>query len=85
MVAQPKLKHHAALFDEMAHHVGIDLEEAFEKGGALTLDEIGEAVLRCTNCSDPGHCTGWLKLDQDARAPSYCENRDLLERLQRAR
>ena len=26
MVAQPKLKHHAALFDEMASHVGVDLE-----------------------------------------------------------
>lgn len=85
MVAQPELKHHAALFDEMASHVGVDLEAAFEQGGTLTLDEIGEAVLRCANCSDPGHCTGWLELDQEARAPSYCENRDLLKRLQRAR
>ncbi|MEX0281751.1 MAG: DUF6455 family protein [Arenibacterium sp.] len=82
MTAQSKLKKHAALFDEMASHVGVDLVDAFENRGALTLDDIGEAVLRCTQCSDPGHCTGWVQLDSKSRAPSYCLNRDLLDRLQ---
>jgi hypothetical protein len=81
MESQQKLKKHAALFDEMATHLGIDLEAAFERGEALTLDELGEAVLRCANCSDPAHCAGWLGARTEPRAPSYCQNLDLLSRL----
>ncbi|MEX0339202.1 MAG: DUF6455 family protein [Arenibacterium sp.] len=84
MIAQQKLKKHAALFDKMAAKVGVDLEAAFERDSTLTLDELGDAVLRCAECSDPGHCEGWLSDGVANRAPSYCRNRELLDHLREA-
>ncbi|TDK41242.1 DUF6455 family protein [Antarcticimicrobium luteum] len=78
------LKHHAALLDRMAGALGIDLEEA-ALSGRLTVDEISDAVLRCTGCAGPAHCTSWLAMRVGARAaPGYCRNRDLMARLRAA-
>lgn len=91
------IKKHARLFDRMGKAVGLDLqEEAIE--GNLQFDEIAEAVLRCTRCSEPGACQRWLnKFDVDgdlqgptkdartkATPPEYCRNSDLFSYLQQA-
>lgn len=77
------LKRHAALVDRMATALGVDLEEAALAGG-VSVDEISDAVLRCTGCADPGHCEAWLGARAGAEAaatPGYCRNRDLMARL----
>lgn len=75
------LKRHAALVDRMAAALGIDLEEA-ALTGRVALDEISDAVLRCTGCSNPGHCEGWLAATVEAETPpGYCRNTDLMARL----
>lgn len=81
MQDRDSLKRHAALVDRMATALGIDLEEA-ALTGRVALDEISEAVLRCTGCADPAHCEGWLGARVSAEAaPGYCRNRDLMARL----
>ena len=76
------LKRHAALLDGMAARIGVDLEEA-ALAGRVTVDEISEAVLRCTGCAGPEHCAALLTAPaQAATAPGYCRNRDLMARLQ---
>lgn len=78
------LKRHAALVDRMASALGIDLEEA-ALSGRLAMDEISEAVLRCTGCADPGQCSAWLAVPVKAEAaPGFCRNRDLMTRLRRS-
>lgn len=75
------LKRHAALVDRMATAVGIDLEEA-ALAGRLAIDDIAEAVLRCTGCSAPEACPSWTEAQAgNAAAPGYCRNRDMLARL----
>lgn len=75
------LRRHAGLVDEMATRLGVDLQEA-AIDGALRVDEISEAVLRCTGCPNPGHCESFLGENQTVtRTPEYCQNQDLLKRL----
>lgn len=77
------LKRHAALVDRMASARGIDLEEATMRG-QIGFDDVSEAVLRCTSCSNPDHCTQWLD-DQGTVAdatPGYCRNAELFMKLQ---
>lgn len=83
MMAQSELKKHAELFDKMADVLGVDLEKAIEDTGALNLIELGDAVLRCAGCSDPSHCAGWLNAHENGaeKAPGYCQNIELFERL----
>jgi hypothetical protein len=77
-----QLRHHAALLDDTASRLGMDLQEAAIRG-ALRFDEISEAVLRCTTCSEPEACAKWLKADDAVvAAPHYCRNTQLLKRLQ---
>ena len=82
------LKKHAHLFDEMAQTLGVDLEAALIEGRAgFDTDTLGEAVLRCTGCSDPGHCAGWLARPEAQgaeAAPGYCSNGALLDALRAA-
>ncbi|MDA7966085.1 DUF6455 family protein [Ruegeria sp.] len=82
MSRQEILRHHAGLVDNMAASLGVDLEEA-AIAGALRVDEISDAVLRCADCPNPGHCEAMLsqRLHQPD-APEYCRNRDLMGRLQ---
>ncbi len=76
------LRHHAGLVDQMATQLGVDLQEA-AIAGAVALDEISDAVLRCTGCANPGHCETLLAQSATAGdAPEFCRNRDLLRRLQ---
>lgn len=77
------LRRHAALLDRMAAALDVDLEEA-ALSGRISVDEISDAVLRCTGCSDPGHCRSWLSAQGAGgavSAPGYCRNRDLMARL----
>lgn len=81
MTMKQNLKAHAALVDRMAQTVGVDLEEAVLQGTAR-FDDLAEAVLRCTQCSDPAHCAEWLEEDRQRDAtPAYCRNKDLFAAL----
>ena len=81
MQSQNVLKRHAKLVDQMAETLGIDLEEAALRGD-VAIDEISDAVLRCTACSNPDHCEGWLAgHDKADSTPGYCRNADLMDRL----
>ncbi len=75
------LRRHAGLVDAMATTLGIDLQEA-ALSGAVTVDEISDAVLRCTGCSNPDHCEGHLARVASAdQTPEYCRNIRLFDRL----
>lgn len=76
------LKKHAALFDNMGTATGLDLQQQ-AIDGALALDEVSEAVLRCTKCAHPGQCGKLLATDSISSIfpPDYCRNRDLLDYL----
>lgn len=77
MTMKRNLKAHAALVDRMAETVGVDLENAVLRGAAR-FDDLADAVLRCTECSDPAHCAGWLSEDKHRDAPpAYCRNTEL--------
>lgn len=82
MPSRTVLKRHAELVDRMAQAVGVDLEEA-ALGGRVSVSEIGDAVLSCTGCGQPGACESWLAetAGPQDRPPSYCRNTDLLARL----
>ncbi len=82
MQGKATLKAHADLVDRMAGTVGVDLEQAMMEG-LMTFDQLGDAVLSCTECSQPGTCKKWLALQQEVAdaAPSYCRNRDMFRRL----
>ena len=55
MPTRESLRLHAGLVDDMARMLDIDLEEA-AIGGKVSVDQISEAVLRCTDCPNPDHC-----------------------------
>jgi hypothetical protein len=78
MQSQATLKRHAALVDQMAQARGFDLEEEILRGH-MTVSELGDAVLSCTGCTQPGACDHWLA-SQDSvvsASPAYCRNADL--------
>lgn len=76
-------KRHAALFDEAAQKIGVDLQEA-AIAGDLPFDCIADGVHRCMGCSGPSACRDWLDNAQDDNAtlPRFCRNKWLLKRLQ---
>ncbi len=75
------LRRHADLVDRMATTLGVDLQEVAIEG-ALQFDEISDAVLRCTECPNPGHCNAFLAQNPTAsNTPEYCRNHALLNRL----
>lgn len=76
-----QLKRHADLVDRMANVRGIDLEEQALRGN-VSIDEITDAVLSCTNCTNPEHCSEWLSgRDRAQKTPEYCRNADLFAEL----
>ncbi len=81
-MSDPKtLRHHAELVDRMAGTLGIDLQES-AIGGQVSVDEISDAVLRCSDCPNPGHCARFLSENQHSPiTPEYCRNQELFERL----
>ena len=82
MQSTSTLKRHADLVDRMANTQGIDLEERMMAGKILP-DDLGDAVLACTGCANPGACEHWLAENKTAsgRRPDYCRNADLFARL----
>jgi hypothetical protein len=79
------LKHHASLVDRMATVQGVDLEEKMMEG-LLTPGDLGDAVLACTGCANPGDCEHWLDAQPDSgTAPDYCRNVDLFADLKAGR
>lgn len=82
MTANATLKTHANLVDRMAETLGLDLEETMMEG-RMTIDQLSDAVLSCTGCTQPEACQHWLA-DQARPAPEppeYCRNRDMFTRL----
>ena len=59
------LKLHAGLVDRMATKLGVDLQEAAIDGD-VSIDQLSDAVLNCTDCPNPGHCQRFL--DQPTQA-----------------
>ncbi|WP_101067777.1 DUF6455 family protein [Roseovarius salinarum] len=82
MTENATLKRHAALVDNMAAAVGVDLEQKTMEGH-LDPDGIAEAVLRCTGCPDPKACESWLAENAAGagRPPHWCRNARMLDRL----
>ncbi|CUJ85072.1 hypothetical protein RUE5091_00294 [Ruegeria denitrificans] len=75
------LKHHAGLVDRMATKLGVDLQQSAIDGD-VSIDQLSDAVLRCTGCANPSHCQNFLRQPAQARqTPEYCRNRDLLRKL----
>ena len=76
------LTRHAALVDRMATTRGVDLQEQALRGNVST-DEITDAVLSCTNCTNPEGCSDWLGRQNEpvAQSPSYCRNTPLFDHL----
>jgi len=82
MLGKATLKRHAALVDRMAETVGVDLEQAIMEG-RMTTDQLSDAVLTCTGCSEAEACARWLATqDQTAETtPDYCRNTETFLRL----
>lgn len=83
MHSRTTLKRHADLVDRMVGTLGIDLEESMMRGH-LRPGELSDAVLRCSGCTDPGHCAGWLAQQTGIveQGPAYCRNTEMLADLQ---
>ncbi|MBC7131520.1 MAG: hypothetical protein H5U16_00250 [Roseovarius sp.] len=79
------LKEHAALVDRMSTAQGVDLETKMMEG-LLSPGRLGDAVLACTACTNPGDCAHWLDNHAPgAPAPDYCRNIDLFADLKAGR
>jgi len=75
------LKRHAGLVDQMATKLGVDLENA-AIDGQISIDQISDAVIKCTDCPNPCHCQSFLDHPYPAsRTPEYCRNQELLSTL----
>ncbi|MDX1784888.1 MAG: DUF6455 family protein [Roseovarius sp.] len=82
-MTNPKtLRRHAELVDRMSRVVGLDLEEELMRG-QMQIDTLGDAVLRCTGCSNAHGCDHWLAAQEgEADAPpEYCRNTEIFEAL----
>ncbi len=83
MTPKETLKRHANLLDRMADQVGVDLQEA-AISGAVSLDQLSDAVLRCSECPDPVCCARGLAGEEfGGKPPEFCRNREMLGRLSR--
>jgi hypothetical protein len=81
MPSLKSLRLHAGLVDDMANILDVDLEEATIRGD-VSLDQLSEAVLRCTDCPNPDNCQTLLaQASSLSRTPEYCRNKDLLHKL----
>lgn len=83
MPEDARTRKHARLVHRMADAVGIDLHEQMMRG-LITGRGIDEAVLSCTNCTDPEACEHWLKAQEgrvSEAAPEGCRNEKLFAAL----
>ena len=78
MFGSKRLARHEALITGMTLKLGVEQVAADQ----LSPEEWRGAVLRCSTCSDPEACTGFLAEPGSAgAAPDYCRNHDLMARL----
>ena len=86
MLPNRTLRRHADLVDRMADALGVDLEEAVMRG-ALNPDALPDMVLRCSACTKPEQCEGWLARTPapagPEAAPDYCRNAEVFDVLAR--
>ena len=81
MPSRETLRLHAGLVDDMARMLDVDLEAAAIVGD-VTIDQISDAVINCTDCQNPIHCQNLMAQETHAeRTPEYCRNQDLLHKL----
>lgn len=73
---------HARLVDHMATALGIDLEEQMLRG-KLGFTQLEDAVLSCTNCTQPCACETWLASlgGTELDPPFFCRNTELFGEL----
>ncbi|MGY3438154.1 MULTISPECIES: DUF6455 family protein [unclassified Marinovum] len=85
MIAPQTIKRHAALMDRMATAHGLDMEEQVLRG-KISSAEIADAVLSCTNCTNPDGCAHWLDTQTGvaAAAPDQCRNAGMFSDLLKA-
>ncbi|MEP2782357.1 MAG: DUF6455 family protein [Pseudoruegeria sp.] len=71
-------RRHAALVDHMAETLGVDLEEQVFRGN-IGINDIGDAVLNCTGCTQADDCDHWLAKQKGVseRTPAYCRNSEM--------
>lgn len=68
----------ASLVDDMVRALGDDLAAAVLEG-RVSMDELADLVLRCSDCACPEDCASRLMPGSDANLPpGYCRNRDRL-------
>lgn len=77
-----QMARHAALVDKMSTALGVDLEESVLRA-QLRPDTLVDAVLSCTNCTNPGACETWLATRDgvEQQPPGYCRNTGLFAAL----
>lgn len=82
MATTPNYKRHIDLAHRMAAALGVDLKDKLTQG-ALLLDTLGDAVLRCTCCADVDGGERWLAVQPvgAGRAPAMYRNGDIFKRL----
>ncbi len=81
MPDRAQIRRHASLVDRMATTRGIDLQDK-ALAGEVSFDDISEAVLKCTQCSNPANCSRWLdQRSRSATGPDYCQNSELFDAL----
>jgi hypothetical protein len=92
MCPTPSLRRHAELVDRMAHHLGLDLEEAVLRG-QLPPEALPDLVLNCAGCAHPDTCASLLQAAdaaprmadaQQVEAPYFCRNAGVFDDLRRA-
>jgi len=76
------LRKHADLVDRMSQTLGLDLEESIMRG-QLQIETLGDAVLSCSGCANPGACSRWLTAQEGVAndTPDYCRNGDVFDAL----
>ncbi|WP_460273970.1 DUF6455 family protein [Celeribacter sp. ULVN23_4] len=73
---------HERLMNRMAQTLGVDFDEKIQRG-ECDEEQMEFRVHRCIGCSDPQACESFLASHEHGAdaAPSYCRNKDDLERL----
>ena len=79
MTVNQRFDHHAKLFATMADTLGVDLTEKMQRG-EVDSEDLRMMVHKCTGCTSPCDCVGWLADNAEGAevAPSYCRNGDEL-------
>lgn len=81
MLNSKQMKHHEQLVARMAETLGLDLDEEVMKAH-LSEEDVQDAVLSCTGCTQPHECDHWLAAHHDVgETPDYCRNTALFHRL----